>query len=1135
MNNYSITNNENNSPIKNYMLKIHTIAFSGFIIISFLFSFSTEAYATIYNAVNNGHWNNTSTWGGSSVPSAGDTAIIDGYEVSVSSDESCKYILVKSDNHSSDTYLRINSGDTLTVTTDIDVKTVGNNSVDINLFVYGTLNISGDLNYERSSNNTTTNELRLYIQDGTANITGDFNYNFLSSEASNDKQILYIKGGVLNCTNSYITQASGGQIVIGLRQSGEWNVSNNLTITRNNSNDFKLSMHESSSVNVEGNFLLDQNNCIDVNIYLNDTSSINTDGDFTIDYDQSNDASAKINIKIEDQTLLRVKGSLDISLNDVDSESHNIDFIMYSDAKAIIGIDDGNFAETSTISIENGGHLLFDIESDAQFIVYGDATFKSDGNGDASVDTYMRLQIDNGGNGNGLVDIKRNCTINANLEDWDHLKIDMNGAGVFNIDSNLIINNNTNISHTQIVMEKDAKITVGNDFNLNHSSKGDIQINMNNNDNGSAAPNATKITTGNDFNITANHIRNFTMDIRDYAEINTGGNFDISIPAYSTSWGDLGITLSANSAINVNDDFSIDNNGGSGTKFIITMEDNSQINTGSSGNTSDLSLTQNGQDDFQLLMANNTSVTVYGDFTFNKKNSSSVDATIVIDDNSKIKVYKNLVLVNENNSDLVYVDLKTDNAILNVRGNIDLTNAAASDRILIQAEGASNIYLGGSILRSESPNRYGSLKFSTNGTMHYDGDGTYGQQTIAENTGDGTDSVIYQNIIINNTSSAIPQLSMGGIVEIYSGDNLTLTDGIVQSSSTKYFSFLDGATVSDASDDSYIDGIVYKTGNDAFTFPVGGTDAFSDSHYAGIGISAPANTSSVFTAKYNAEGHSSANTFQAPLTKVSLVEYWNLERAVGSDNIDLTLYWGNGDRSGIGNLSELRIAHWNGTTWENIPTPTTSGTTSSGNITVAGVSSFSPFTFGTTNNVHNPLPMELISFTAIEKNKTVDLNWVTASEKDNDYFSLERSKDGIHFSKIGTIKGAGNSNETLHYYYSDANPLSGLSYYRLKQTDFDGKFTYSEIRAITIKENSKLKLSVYPNPASTDDIVNFTLSKQASNIDLSIYNINGAVVYTENLKQTNNIKLRNNLLSKGVYLVIINADETRLYKRIVIK
>ena len=95
-----------------------------------------------------------------------------------------------------------------------------------------------------------------------------------------------------------------------------------------------------------------------------------------------------------------------------------------------------------------------------------------------------------------------------------------------------------------------------------------------------------------------------------------------------------------------------------------------------------------------------------------------------------------------------------------------------------------------------------------------------------------------------------------------------------------------------------------------------------------------------------------------------------------------------------------------------------------------------------------PLPIQLLSFTAEKNKSTVDIKWNTASEINNDYFTVEKSKDAIHFSKLVIVPGSGNSNSEKNYAAKDNSPYNGISYYRLKQTDFDGKFEYSNIVAV---------------------------------------------------------------------------------------
>ena len=109
------------------------------------------------------------------------------------------------------------------------------------------------------------------------------------------------------------------------------------------------------------------------------------------------------------------------------------------------------------------------------------------------------------------------------------------------------------------------------------------------------------------------------------------------------------------------------------------------------------------------------------------------------------------------------------------------------------------------------------------------------------------------------------------------------------------------------------------------------------------------------------------------------------------------------------------------------------------------------------------LPIELLNFNAIvNERKEVDLYWTTISEINNDYFTVERSKDGIQFEPIENVPGAGNSSLAINYKTVDSNPYSGTSYYRLQQTDFDETQSFSEIRVVNIDLNQQY--TVYPNP-----------------------------------------------------------------------
>lgn len=109
-----------------------------------------------------------------------------------------------------------------------------------------------------------------------------------------------------------------------------------------------------------------------------------------------------------------------------------------------------------------------------------------------------------------------------------------------------------------------------------------------------------------------------------------------------------------------------------------------------------------------------------------------------------------------------------------------------------------------------------------------------------------------------------------------------------------------------------------------------------------------------------------------------------------------------------------------------------------------------------------PLPVSLFSFTATYLSSYVSLQWKTATEINSDHFDVERSSDGVHFSKIGTVASSNNSSAESDYTFTDTNPVNGISYYRLKQVDIDGQFTYSII--ISVKINTQLSIQIMGNP-----------------------------------------------------------------------
>ncbi len=175
----------------------------------------------------------------------------------------------------------------------------------------------------------------------------------------------------------------------------------------------------------------------------------------------------------------------------------------------------------------------------------------------------------------------------------------------------------------------------------------------------------------------------------------------------------------------------------------------------------------------------------------------------------------------------------------------------------------------------------------------------------------------------------------------------------------------------------------------------------------------------------------------------------------------------------------------------------------------------------TTNTL---LPITLLDFTGEQKEGAVLLNWSTAQEINNDYFTLEKSSDGNDWQVLGTVK-AGNSPERVQEYsFEDLTPLISKTYYRLKQTDLDGKFSHSEI--ISLNSFSQ-NIQLAPNPFTEE--TNVLVSENTN--ELYLLDITGNLLQTINTKEEKKITLGQNL-PKGIYLLKVpNGKTEKLVKQ----
>ncbi len=447
----------------------------------------------------------------------------------------------------------------------------------------------------------------------------------------------------------------------------------------------------------------------------------------------------------------------------------------------------------------------------------------------------------------------------------------------------------------------------------------------------------------------------------------------------------------------------------------------------------------------------------------------------------------------------------------------DITNQALGGDLIIRNMGNSSLVMNGKSLELKGDLVNDGKADLGDGVLKLTGNNA---QTLKGNSAIKVDSITLKNAQGITAESDLT-------VE----KTLTLKNGIIGMNNGKAVKVLNDATIKGSGDTAYIDGPVTKTGDDAFTFPIG-----DNGQWARLGISAPTNTADAFTASYQKAGYGNTSSFAMPgnnpnsnpqLNNVSQNEYWTLSRDSGSSSVDVTLYWENGTTSAITDVSKLKVAHWNDSTWQNFGQDANSGNTASGSITVNNVDNFSPFTFGSTSSTDNPLPVELTNFSAEPNNGNVILEWSTASETRNRHFVVQRrSEESEQWKSIGTVLGEGTTSEPQAYQFIDQNPEASIHYYRLKQVDFDGRFEYSNVRAVELGKGYALDVQLKGNPVN--DHLNLSLNvPQRDQYKIRILNSTGKETFysSHTLPEGDyDIRIPVSHMAAGLYILHIEGD-----------
>lgn len=273
---------------------------------------------------------------------------------------------------------------------------------------------------------------------------------------------------------------------------------------------------------------------------------------------------------------------------------------------------------------------------------------------------------------------------------------------------------------------------------------------------------------------------------------------------------------------------------------------------------------------------------------------------------------------------------------------------------------------------------------------------------------------------------------------------------------------------------------------------------------------------------------------RAPQTIGTVTNYMNfytdIQTPAGSYLYDIKLNYRNNWMGTMGNTfgfteMDLRLAKKDaGTAWATNP----SSVVDTGLNTITGLG-YNNFSWFTGSDVFNPLPVKLVSFNGVARDKNAALNWATSSEINSNLFEIERSLDGRTFEKIGSIRAKGNSNSLVNYSYNDLNILSKnrMVYYRLKMIDRDNSFEYSRIIKITVGD-IRNQITVGPNPFNN----NIILNNVVLNSTIEIADISGKIVYKTISTTDGTIDINlPETLKTGVYFVKVNdGTDAQVFK-----
>jgi hypothetical protein len=401
--------------------------------------------------------------------------------------------------------------------------------------------------------------------------------------------------------------------------------------------------------------------------------------------------------------------------------------------------------------------------------------------------------------------------------------------------------------------------------------------------------------------------------------------------------------------------------------------------------------------------------------------------------------------------------------------------------------------------------------------------------------------------VIPQALGGVGNITLAGPVRV--NNSLTLTAGRLVTGNNTLTLGVDAFTniASNTNTANYVVGQITKlmAHGRSFYFPIGTAERFMPVNVINTNYSLRTEVYP-WTGGYLGTNSDALKPINDPTIRaISEFDSWDIEcvHTSGTVSAQVGISWG--DHSMVSPVAEdrkfLQVLMLEDGKWENLRFENPNGQEATfGMVTSELSASFSKkkFTLGSTIRP-NPLPIVLKSFTAKATATEVELDWVTSSEKNNEFFTIERSRDGVNFEAIAYVDGAGNSHTELKYKAIDSKPLYGLSYYRLKQTDFDGKFEYSKVETVKFNGGRKDGIEIYPNPSKGERSVVVMNGLKELKATIIITDMFGRSIFAEDIlieDHTQEFRLdAATRLPNGLYIVTVKTIDKVYQQKLIIK